>query len=154
MLIANINSSGSATVNVDIGNVELAASGTMWLYGQSQTTPLETPMPAGLGNAFSVNVPARSIVALLIDAARTLDGDYNEDGQVDAADYIVWRKGMVDPQADYATWRLNFGNSSGAGVHGSVPEPTTLLACAIGMMFTIAGQRALRCSKYSADSTI
>jgi rhamnogalacturonan endolyase len=55
-----------------------------------------------------------------------LVGDYNSDGKVDAADYVVWRKaensatglradgnkdGVVD-QADYALWRSNFGNSN------------------------------------------
>jgi hypothetical protein len=53
-------------------------------------------------------------------------GDYNENGTVDAADYVVWRNagatatlpndpspGTVD-QSDFETWKSNFG-SSGAG---------------------------------------
>ena len=71
-------------------------------------------------------------------------GDYNGDGAVDVADYIVWRKasgtsnvwadgdgnGTVGPE-DYALWRVNFG----AGIQGAasgalaaqVPEPTSAL---------------------------
>jgi hypothetical protein len=37
-------------------------------------------------------------------------GDYNGDSTSDAADYLVWRKGLAT--GDYATWRTNFGRSS------------------------------------------
>jgi hypothetical protein len=60
-------------------------------------------------------------------------GDYNNDGKVDAADYVVWRK-TGGSQAEYDTWRANFGMSlNGAGAGSSlasgatlVPEPGTL----------------------------
>jgi hypothetical protein len=29
----------------------------------------------------------------------TLPGDYSQDGNVDAADYVVWRKGLAAPTA-------------------------------------------------------
>jgi hypothetical protein len=69
-----------------------------------------------------------------------LPGDYNSNGTVDAADYVVWRKGlpaadgnnnsMIDP-GDYGVWRENFGESAGPGAGaiasatGAVPEPAT-----------------------------
>jgi hypothetical protein len=57
-----------------------------------------------------------------IDAPLSLAGDYNSDGEVDAADYVRWRK--VNSVGTYATWRQNFGESSGAGAGGFVvPEP-------------------------------
>jgi hypothetical protein len=54
-------------------------------------------------------------------------GDYNGDGNVDAADYVVWRKndGM---QPGYNTWRANFGASGSGNSLGrtsNVPEPAT-----------------------------
>jgi len=55
-------------------------------------------------------------------------GDYNQDGTVDAADYIVWRK-VDGTQAGYDTWRENFGVTlpgSGGGSN-QVPEPTCAL---------------------------
>jgi hypothetical protein len=69
-------------------------------------------------------------------------GDYNDNGTVDAADYVVWRKnlgtantlpnddtpGSVLP-VDYDRWRANFGMSSGSGASLSAvpaPEPTSL----------------------------
>jgi hypothetical protein len=58
-----------------------------------------------------------------------LDGDFNNDGKVDAADYVVWRKGLLagtfGPE-DYATWRSNFGATIGSGqLAAQVPEPAT-----------------------------
>jgi hypothetical protein len=39
-----------------------------------------------------------------------LSGDYNADGIVDTADYIVWRKGGSKyTSTDYTSWRNNFG---------------------------------------------
>ena len=82
-----------------------------------------------------------------------VDGDYNQDGTVNAADYTVWRNhlGQVfdlpnrNPanigaisQADYAFWKANFGDTSGSGggsIAGTagVPEPNAIIlivACA------------------------
>ena len=62
-----------------------------------------------------------------------LGGDYNNDGVVDAADYIVWRQGMgvTYMPSDFDIWRAHFGQTadSGAGttVNAAVPEPTTLV---------------------------
>jgi hypothetical protein len=71
-----------------------------------------------------------------------LPGDFNSDGAVDAADYVVWRKnpGGIYTLDDFNTWRANFGNTAGAGTEGdvvadaTVPEPKVAfnLCCAIG----------------------
>jgi len=65
-----------------------------------------------------------------LTAAPSLPGDFNLDGSVDAADYVVWRKTGGTP-AGYNTWRANFGQPSGsgsvAGANATVPEPTTLV---------------------------
>ena len=54
-----------------------------------------------------------------------LVGDYNDDGKVDSADYVVWRR-EDGSEAGYEAWRANFGNSAaggGASTSTSVPEP-------------------------------
>jgi serralysin len=72
---------------------------------------------------------------LALSASNILTGDYNRDGIVDAADYIVWRKGLgtTFTQNDYNVWRANFGHTalgagsgSGAIANAAVPEPTTM----------------------------
>jgi hypothetical protein len=60
----------------------------------------------------------------------TIPGDYNSDGVVDAADYVVWRDGLgtIYSQADYEVWRASFGQTAGgvsAGdslANGTAPE--------------------------------
>ena len=61
-------------------------------------------------------------------------GDFNHDGSVDGADYVVWRKNGGS-EADFNIWRARFGltadSSSGASnassTSASVPEPTSAL---------------------------
>ncbi len=61
-----------------------------------------------------------------------LPGDYNQNGIVDAADYVVWRKGLgtLYTQNDYDVWRVHFGQTAGSGVGASAnaaaPEPANL----------------------------
>jgi hypothetical protein len=71
-----------------------------------------------------------------------IPGDFNQDGAVDAADYVVWRK---DPAAfggaqGYSEWRANFGDVAGSGggqgALASVPEPSSL---ALWMTVLVAG---------------
>jgi probable HAF family extracellular repeat protein len=73
--------------------------------------------------------------AFVLDASSLLPpdlpGDFNFDGNVDAADYVNWRKnrGGIYTQNDYNTWRSNFGRTSGSGLAPSenpVPEPGSL----------------------------
>jgi hypothetical protein len=67
-----------------------------------------------------------------------LAGDYNDDGAVNAADYVVWRRflgtstvlrneattpGEVTAE-DYDVWQASYGNDSGsAGTGYNIPEP-------------------------------
>jgi hypothetical protein len=93
-------------------------------------------------------------------AAPSPTGDYNDNGQVDAADYVVWRdtlgqavsmgtgadgsgNGTVDV-ADYTFWRARFGNIvPGAGGVVSAPEPGTALLL-LAALAALAAQRATR----------
>ena len=49
-----------------------------------------------------------------IEPQSTLLGDFNNNGTVDAADYVVWRK-TDGTQPGYDQWRANFGTSLGVG---------------------------------------
>ncbi|HEX2473935.1 MAG TPA: serpin family protein [Lacipirellulaceae bacterium] len=55
----------------------------------------------------------------------TFNGDYNGDGVVDGADYVVWRKNDGTP-AGYDAWRANFGRTMGSAAlsNAAVPEPS------------------------------
>jgi T5SS/PEP-CTERM-associated repeat protein len=85
-------------------------------------------LPALPGLTWNTSQLASGIVTVVSG----LPGDYNNNGKVDAADYVVWREnpgGIYTPN-DYTTWRASFGNppGSGAGLGGqSVPEPSAIL---------------------------
>jgi hypothetical protein len=64
-----------------------------------------------------------------------INGDFNADRNVDAADYVVWRK-TDGTQAGYNLWRTHFGQTvgSGGGANGTaaIPEPATLIMLSLG----------------------
>jgi hypothetical protein len=100
-------------------------------------------IPLDLVNAFRYTMPAWSVSTLVL-VSDGLPGDFNRDGMVDSADYVVWRDtfeqtgnlaadanedNIVDAD-DYALWRTNFGRSSSASIsarHAAVPEPGSLV---------------------------
>lgn len=88
--------------------------------------------PVGYYMLFLVNDQGTPSLANWIRATPNivLDGDFNRDDVVDAADYTVWRDGLGDKYsaADYELWRTNFGVSAGAAVAEAsiaVPEPAS-----------------------------
>jgi hypothetical protein len=91
----------------------------------------------------------------LITEVFPLEGDYNADGTVDAADYTIWRKSVGttvelpnDPtggtigESQYATWKANFGVTGGGGAGGqaAVPEPSAamlIFAASAGILLVV-----------------
>jgi len=75
-------------------------------------------------------------LALLLTGTVLSEGDFNDDGSVDGADFLVWQRGFGSTYnaIDLADWENNFG-SSGATVAGAdaIPEPSTLALTMLGM---------------------
>ncbi len=69
-----------------------------------------------------------------IETVSFLEGDFNNDGTVDAADYTVWRDGLgtVFSPEDYNVWVSNFGQTAPTSQSESVPEPATLALVLLG----------------------
>lgn len=93
-----------------------------------------------MGGSADVSVRPRIVVySELSSTPAGVPGDYNNNGTVDAADYILWRNGgplqnEVDTPgtinlADYDAWRARFGNVAGSGAlaGGAVPEPASVM---------------------------
>jgi hypothetical protein len=88
-----------------------------------------------------------------------LPGDYNQNGIVDAADYVVWRKTNINGQQGYNDWRANFGATggpsgpgalvsgfvryvpSGGGAGTAIPEPGGVWLVGIGLASIAIGSR-------------
>jgi len=123
ILIANLNSSGTANIDFTISNIDLDASGAGWLYGVNQTVPLVSALTLDSGNNFSVSVPFRSILALRIDAG--VHGDFNGDGYVDGGDFLTWQQGNSPKPLsieDLADWQEYFGATLELTGSTAVPE--------------------------------
>jgi len=72
-----------------------------------------------------------------LELVSQMAGDFNNNGAVDAADYLIWRRNDGS-QEGYETWRANFGRADhglSQGGFALVPEPSTLVlwvvACSI-----------------------
>lgn len=165
LLIANlgVDSTKNANVSVNLTAPALFDFGIKWLYGVNQLTPLQSTV-SGLGNHFTVNVPFRSIVALLLSPR--IPGDYNNDSLVDAADYTIWRNslgqtgedlaadgtgpggipdGVVD-DLDYDFWAANYRQPAGSGGQSSstIPEPASCLVWIMTLVIVAGNKRQLR----------
>jgi autotransporter-associated beta strand protein len=103
--------------------------------GMSSTADFKTPLITGSGR---------------LEVTRFVPppGDFNADGNVDAADYVVWRKMDTTP-GGYDTWQSEFGNQLEGGGSASalgsdaVPEPGTFALVAL-CMFGLVTRRCMR----------
>jgi hypothetical protein len=86
-----------------------AASDTGWIAGDGYFDPDGPGGQTEYGRHFLLQLPA------------PLQGDFNNDGSVDAADYVVWRK-TGGTQESYNLWRSHFGESDGSGSGGLTAE--------------------------------
>ncbi|HMO83571.1 MAG TPA: hypothetical protein PKC18_01490 [Lacipirellulaceae bacterium] len=81
-----------------------------------------------------------------------LPGDFNFDGRVDGADFLLWQRGQ-SPAAmsagDLTAWRNHFGTSSTAAVTAAVPEPATGLAALVFVVVASSATRRGNASRWS-----
>jgi T5SS/PEP-CTERM-associated repeat protein len=110
-----------------VGNTFQVLTATDGITG---TLKLEfTSLSSGTGPGFIIVYSNFDVVLKFVNF---LPGDFNRDGAVDAADYVVWRKGLgtTFTPSDYDVWRANVGqmagSGSGANANAAVPEPATL----------------------------
>ncbi len=131
-----------------------------WLGTRTGTfSSILLPTLAGL----SWNTANLYSTGVLSVAAAGVPGDYNNNGTVDAADYVVWRKhqgtmtslpndpiGGTIGTGQYNTWRTHFGQSSanGSAAPGSaggssatVPEPASLPLFLLVVMALLSAPR-------------
>ena len=145
------------------------SDGTIDLTTNALNRYSETPF-----NAFSLPLSGELLVTVKIsdddggESTQSIlfsafDGDYNDDGRVDAADYTVWRNslgatgeglfadgnrdGVVDA-LDYDIWKDNYGDvfqlstavSTSMASH-AIPEPNSLVAIIITLTLAAASAR-------------
>jgi probable HAF family extracellular repeat protein len=162
----NVAFASSATLSVEIGGTNqgtgydhLNITGDLALDGVLEVALINGFIPSAgqsfnildwgtlTGSFAAINLPSLAGLTWNTSALYTTGalsvgqpGDFNANGVVDAADYVVWRK-RNGSQAEYNTWRSNFGlpagsgSGSAAGVQAAVPEPAAFVI----LMFAAAG---------------
>jgi hypothetical protein len=129
-----------------LGNILNILSAAGGVTGSFSSVQRPIGMPVNL--AFEVIYNPTTVQLVVVSA---LPGDYNRNGVVDAADFVMWRRhqgemftlfnenpaaatpGLVD-QEDYDFWRASFGLSVGGGnavASATIPEPKSLLLVAL-----------------------
>ena len=117
---------------LDLGALKTGVTGTLDITFSLDMTTLDN------GSRYGANFLVADVGLV------SLPGDYSNNGIVDAADYVLWRKfnntATTLPNdstpgtnaSDYNVWRARFGQSPGSGsgtsVNAAVPEPATLSA--------------------------
>jgi fibronectin-binding autotransporter adhesin len=135
--------------NVDFLDVSGAGQGLSWVIATYGTL---TGTFNTVTSGYTVNYGTGTNSQITLNKAPSgVNGDFNNDGQVDAGDYITWRKfnttnnalpndnGLGTPIGPnhYTLWRSNYGKPPGSGTGelggGTVPEPTTGLLVLLGI---------------------
>jgi hypothetical protein len=74
-----------------------------------------------------------------------LDGDFDNDGDVDGRDFLRWQRGQSPnplSASDLAAWKANYGASSITAVVTAVPEPNVVVLVTCGLL-VVVGRRSL-----------
>lgn len=143
------------------GNLHFVVNENSQMSDANFTTPKNIILNLAVGGDFGGDPNATTIwpQTMLVDYVRVwqpqtgLAGDYNGDGDVDAADYTAWRdtlgqegiglsadgsgNGSVGPE-DYEVWKTAFNSSGAAGAVAlleNVPEPNMVTVMVLGGIF-------------------
>jgi hypothetical protein len=137
---------------------EFNPTGTTFMAGNGTVLNLGTPVDVAGGPLDPEDISFE--FSIVTGGA----GDYNGDGSVDAADYVVWRKTNINGQQGYLDWRANFGGSGGgrqtiqgivaygnlptagaaSGIEQSaVPEPATVVSMLLLTAMIAASRKSL-----------
>jgi probable HAF family extracellular repeat protein len=136
--------------DVLVNDFDLGASLAGWTLASANDMSADGQFIVGSGTNPSGNTEAW---IARIGPQSTLPGDFNRDGSVDTADYVVWRK-SDGTQPGYDSWRSNFGRSTSSGIGtvsstdaaAMIPEPASLALATAGLLGWITRARRRICS--------
>ncbi|MCA9238975.1 MAG: autotransporter-associated beta strand repeat-containing protein [Planctomycetales bacterium] len=168
--VADLAATGAATldgiIDVSLASGFTPADGAQYTLlsadGGIATALVDLDFGAGLPGGFTASFND-AMTALILTFSLGLDGDFNGDGVVNAADYTVWRDNLGAPDesslmnngdglngvdaGDYALWRDNYGATAGAAVNSlgssqsTVPEPGAALLFTLVSGANLLGRR-------------
>jgi hypothetical protein len=125
-------------LSYELRNASASLPGVYAFFARLTSTGLNPSEPFLLAFRNQISVDFFEEAVTDINNAAVLSGDYNDDGLIDAADYVVWRK-MLGGNDEYNAWRQNFGTASGGAA--GVPEPTAVVLFAFAAQYISAYRR-------------
>ncbi len=133
-------SPGTETLAGRSGN--LAGTATLTTEGMLEKLllPVDATFALPIDDTISVMLTLDGQIVATRPLPEDLPGDFNKNGVVDAADYVLWRKGagVAPTQDNFDLWRTHFGKTTpaaGSSLDGAtVPEPFSLAL----LMFAVA----------------
>jgi hypothetical protein len=150
VLIATVNLVGPDPITLGGGNI---------FFGHSDINATVASDPSRFDLLFTL---IDNVKVATIEAGPVTNADFNGNGTVDAADYVVWRNNlgvmgtgtqatgdanadMNVNQADYDAWRATFGTDvPGGGLASSVPEPSSGIVILVGALTMLATIRRVQ----------
>ncbi len=143
--IYSVYTDNTYTTSIGTASLNVQTPGSPWLHNRDTVATISNLSPQANNILYVQFIGVNGSLGYLnelriVGNVVALPGDYNVDGKVNAADYVVWRN---DPAlhggnpAGYNLWRANFGAGSAAGLGNgaAVPEPATavlMFAAVIG----------------------
>ena len=164
----------TAIISIDISHfTRIGGPGPVTPDFSMAAAPLEFGYGLQRGNFESGDTFRHAVFHMEIETiAARLPGDFNRDGNVDAADYVIWRDtlGQTGPAlaadgnrndavdaGDYDQWRANFGIPNAGGGSGAtaavehgfapVPEPSSVCTLWVALAFLSARRRSHDCGR-------
>ncbi|QDU57321.1 PEP-CTERM sorting domain-containing protein [Aeoliella mucimassa] len=145
---------GTASIKL----TQLSAIGTERTYEVKITIPVDTTesFEVTTGVTADITLEGQVVSSDTFTIHVNPDGDFNNDGVVDLADYTVWRDNLGaaagtlpnDPNAgsvgfaQYETWKANFGTALPPPLAtAAVPEPSSLVLLGGLSALIVAGRR-------------
>jgi hypothetical protein len=160
--LPNLELGQEITLTIQFGLREFRNSGNPTELMTEDPLLGTTSLAIGIGT----NEDSISTVTLSVDKMRIISedapaedtGDFDEDGDVDGADFLAWQRGVGTPGttlaqgdanddgvvdgADLAVWKSQFGPAATAAV-GAVPECGSLVLAMIGLLAGVGRRRCL-----------
>ena len=122
----------------DTLNILSAAGG---IAGNFSSIVQPATMPSGL--AFEAN-NLGTILQLQVVNASVLAGDFDNDGDIDGRDFLIWQRGGSPTPlsaGDLTDWQSNYGTGPLVAAVSAVPEPHTLWLLAASVLFVPCRRR-------------
>ena len=128
--------------SVTLGNKDTWKQYTFYLddayFGNRQNNGADFRIFGGVGTTFYLDLV--QLTAQVFPET----GDFNADGAVDAADYVVWRT-ADGTQAGFDRWRAHFGEIVGGGAGAMTTSAVPELATHVLLILAAAGICPQRC---------